>query len=100
MTAILFIKYDDSRNIVNILLLLLNYLTPIFYPKDILGKQVERVVSLNPLTSYLDVFRYVFTGTGAATTFDWLYMCGTAAGSLFLGLFIFNRYWHKTVVMM
>jgi ABC-2 type transport system permease protein len=100
MTAILFIKYDDSRNIVNILLLLLNYLTPIFYPKDILGKQVERIVSLNPLSSYLDIFRYVFTGTGAATTFDWLYMCGTAAGSLFLGLIIFNRYWHKTVVMM
>jgi ABC-2 type transport system permease protein len=100
MAAILFIKYDDSRNIVNILLLLLNYLTPIFYPKDILGKQVERIVSLNPLSSYLDIFRYVFTGTGAATTFDWLYMCGTAAGSLFLGLIIFNRYWHKTVVMM
>jgi ABC-2 type transport system permease protein len=100
MTAILFIKFDDSRNIVNILLLLLNYLTPIFYPKDILGKQVERIVSLNPLSSYLDIFRYVFTGTGAATTFDWLYMCGTAAGSLFLGLIIFNRYWHKTVVMM
>jgi ABC-2 type transport system permease protein len=100
MTAILFIKYQDSRNIVNILLLLLNYLTPIFYPKSILGKQVERIVSLNPLTSYLDIFRYVFTGTGTATTFDWLYMCGTAAGSLFLGLFIFNRYWQKTVVMM
>ena len=100
MTAILFIKFDDSRNIVNILVQLLTYLTPVFYPKDILGKNVERVVSLNPLSSYLDIFRSVFTDTGVATTFDWLYMFGTAFGSLFLGIFIFNRYWHKTVVMM
>jgi ABC-type polysaccharide/polyol phosphate export permease len=100
MTAILFIKFDDSRNIVNILVQLLTYLTPVFYPKDILGKNVERVVSLNPLSSYLDIFRSVFTDTGVATTFDWLYMFGSAFGSLFLGIFIFNRYWHKTVVMM
>jgi ABC-type polysaccharide/polyol phosphate export permease len=100
MTAILFIKFDDSRNIVNILVQLLTYLTPVFYPKDILGKNVERVVSLNPLSSYLDIFRSVFTDTGVATTFDWLYMFGTAFGSLFLGILIFNRHWHKTVVMM
>jgi ABC-type polysaccharide/polyol phosphate export permease len=100
MTAILFIKFDDSRNIVNILVQLLTYLTPVFYPKDILGKDVERVVSLNPLSSYLDIFRSVFTNTGVATTFDWLYMFGSAFGTLLLGIFIFNRHWHKTVVMM
>lgn len=100
MTAILFIKYDDSRNIVNIVVQLLTYLTPVFYPKDILGKNVEKIVSLNPLSSYLDIFRSEFTDTGVATTFDWMYMFGTALGSLFLGVFIFNRYWSKTVVMM
>jgi ABC-type polysaccharide/polyol phosphate export permease len=100
MTAILFIKFDDSRNIVNVLVQLLTYLTPVFYPKEILGKKVEMVVSLNPLSSYLDVFRSVFTDTGVATTFDWFFMFGSAFGSLMLGIFIFNQYWHKTVVMM
>jgi len=100
MTAILFIKFDDSRNIVNILVQLLTYLTPVFYPKDILGKNVERIVSLNPLTSYLNIFRSVFTDTGVATAFDWLYMLGSAFGILFLGIFVFNRNWQKTVVMM
>jgi ABC-type polysaccharide/polyol phosphate export permease len=61
---------------------------------------VEKIVSLNPLSSYLDIFRSEFTDTGVATTFDWMYMFGTALGSLFLGVFIFNRYWSKTVVMM
>lgn len=100
MTAILFIKFNDTRNIVNILVQLLTYLTPVFYPKDILGKSVEKFVSLNPLSSYLDIFRSVFTDTGLATKFDWLYMFGSAFGSLFLGIFIFNRFWSKTVVML
>ena len=100
MTAILFIKFNDTRNIINILVQLLAYLTPVFYPRDILGKNVERVISLNPLSSYLDIFRSVFTESGIATTFDWLYMSGSAFGSLFLGIFIFNRYWSKTVVML
>jgi ABC-2 type transport system permease protein/lipopolysaccharide transport system permease protein len=93
MTAILFIKFDDSRNIVNILLQLLTYLTPVFYPKDILGKNVERVVSINPRTSYLDVFRSVFTDTGVATSFDWIYMFGSSTVIFFVGMYFFSRNW-------
>jgi ABC-2 type transport system permease protein len=100
ITSILFIRFDDSRNIVAIFLQLLNYMTPVFYPKEILGDRVRFVVSLNPLSSYLDVFRYVFTNSGVATTFDWLYMFGSSAASLILGVIIFNKFWPKTVGMM
>lgn len=100
VSAILFIKFDDSRNIVAIFVQLLTYLTPVFYPKDILGNKVELVVSMNPLSSYLDIFRFIFTRTGVATLFDWVYMFGSAGVSLFLGIFLFNRYWPKTVAMM
>jgi ABC-2 type transport system permease protein len=100
MTSILFIKFNDSRNIVNILVQLLTYLTPVFYPKEILGRYVEMFVSLNPLSSFLDIFRSVFTDTGVATTFDWFYMFGSSFVSLLVGIFIFNRYWSRTVVMM
>jgi ABC-type polysaccharide/polyol phosphate export permease len=99
ITSILFIRFDDSRNIVAIFLQLLNYMTPVFYPKEILGDRVRVIVSLNPLSSYLDVFRYVFTNTGVATTFDWLYMFGSSAASLILGVIIFNKFWPKTVGM-
>jgi ABC-type polysaccharide/polyol phosphate export permease len=100
ITSILFIRFDDSRNIVAIFLQLLNYMTPVFYPKEILGDRVRFVISLNPLSSYLDVFRYVFTNSGVATTFDWLYMFGSSAASLILGVIIFNKFWPKTVGMM
>jgi ABC-2 type transport system permease protein len=100
MTSILFIRFDDSKNIVAIALQLLYYLTPIFYPKDILNEKVRLIVSINPLTSYLDIFRHVFANTGTATLFDWVYMFGSSAIVLFIGLAVFKRSWAKSVVMM
>ena len=100
MTSILFIRFDDSKNIVAISLQLLYYLTPIFYPKDILSERVLLVVSINPLSSYLDVFRFVFANTGTATAFDWIYMFSSSIIVLIIGLAIFKRSWAKSVVMM
>jgi ABC-type polysaccharide/polyol phosphate export permease len=100
MTSILFIRFDDSKNIVAIALQLLYYLTPIFYPKDILNEKVRLVVSLNPISSYLDIFRFVFANTGRATTFDWVYMFSSSIIVLIIGLAVFKRSWAKSVVMM
>ena len=100
MTSILFIRFDDSKNIVAIALQLLYYLTPIFYPKDILNEKVRLIVSLNPISSYLDIFRFVFANTGRATTFDWIYMFSSSIIVLIIGLAVFKRSWAKSVVMM
>ncbi len=100
MTAILFIRFDDSKNIIAIVLQLLFYLTPVFYPKDILNGPVELIVSINPLSSYLDIFRFVFASTGVATLFDWVYMFTSSIVVLVLGLIVFKRSWSKSVVMM
>jgi ABC-2 type transport system permease protein len=100
ITAILYIRFDDTRNIITILLSLMTYLTPVFYPKEILKPIVATVVSLNPISSYLDVFRFVFASTGTATLFDWLYMFCSALVIFILGIRFFARQWPKTVVMM
>ena len=100
MTSILFIRFDDSKNIIAISLQLLYYLTPVFYPKDILDEKVRFIVSLNPLSSYLDIFRHVFANTGTATLLDWAYMFSSSTAALFIGLAVFKRYWAKSVVMM
>jgi ABC-2 type transport system permease protein len=100
LTAILFIRFDDSKNIIAIVLQLLFYLTPVFYPKDILSAPVRLIVSINPLSSYLDIFRFVFASTGKATLFDWVYMFTSSALILVIGLFVFKRSWAKSVVMM
>jgi len=100
MLSILFIRFDDSKYVIAIMLQLLTYLTPVFYPKDILNPPVRFLVTLNPLSSFLDVFRYVFNGTEMATAFDWTYMFGTSIFIFILGIFIFRKFWAKTVVML
>jgi ABC-2 type transport system permease protein len=97
--SILFIRFDDSKYIISILLQLLTYLTPVFYPKEMLSPEIKLLVSLNPLSSHLDVFRNVFNGTEIATGFDWAYMFGTSTLVFVLGSFIFKKCWTGTVVM-
>ena len=57
LLSIAYINFDDSRSLINIILLVLQYMTPVFYPIDVLGPHTRRVIELNPLTSYLQVFR-------------------------------------------
>jgi len=76
------------------------YLSPIFYPKEILGETMLAVVNANPLTSFLDVFRYVFSNTGSASWADWAYMGGFSALILIMGIRTFAKAWPRTVVMM
>jgi ABC-2 type transport system permease protein len=98
--SVLFIRFDDIKYIVTILLQLLTYMTPVFYPKQMLNTQMEFIVSLNPLSSFLDVFRNVFNGTEVATVFDWAYMFGSSTFAFIIGVIIFKKYWMRTVIML
>jgi ABC-type polysaccharide/polyol phosphate export permease len=100
MVAILYIRYDDTRSIFGILISFMMYLSPIFYPKEILSDQMLKIVNANPLTSYLDVFRHVFSNTGVATISDWLYMSLSSILIFIVGIRVFSRVWPKTVVML
>ena len=98
--SILYIRFDDTRNIVGVLLMILMYFTPIFYPISILSERLQRIISFNPLTSYLDVFRWAFSDNATASLFDWSYMISTSLVSILIGTFVFKRYWPRTVAML
>ena len=96
----LFVKFDDLKYLVTLGLQILSYLTPIFYPKEILNERVRLVVNLNPLTSFLDSFRYLFNGTETVTLNDWIYIVAVSLLTFIFGIYFFRRTWAKTVVMM
>jgi ABC-type polysaccharide/polyol phosphate export permease len=100
LVSIAYVRYDDTRSIFAILISFMMYLSPIFYPKEILSGAMLEVVNANPLTSFLDVFRYVFSGTGSASWADWAYMAGISVTVLFIGIRSFAKAWPRTVVMM
>lgn len=100
LVSIAYVRYDDTRSIFAILNSFMMYLSPIFYPKEILSETMLAVVNANPLTSFLDVFRYVFSNTGSASWADWAYMGGFSAFILIVGIRSFAKAWPRTVVMM
>jgi len=97
LLAIAYINFDDSRNLMAIFLLALQYMTPVFYPISALGPHTRAVIQLNPLTSYAAVYRDVFGNNYQATYLNWLMMLGSAFFSFCLGFYIFQRSWPKVV---
>jgi len=98
--SILYIRYDDMRNIVNVLLMILMYFTPILYPLSVLSPRLQKIIQLNPLTSYLDVFRWAFSNNASATLSDWIFMIITSLLSISIGTLVFKKFWPRTVAML
>ena len=98
--SIMFIRFDDTRNIVNVLLMILMYLTPIFYPVSVMNETMQRIIHWNPLTSYLDIFRWAFSNNATPTMFSWIYMSIWSIFALLFGTFVFRKYWPRTVAML
>ena len=100
LASIAYVRYSDFRNIIGIAIMLLMYISPVFYPKEILSPTMQNLVELNPLTSFLDVFRDVFLGTSSSNTFDWIYLLGISLVIFTLGTRLFARVWPRTIVML
>jgi ABC-type polysaccharide/polyol phosphate export permease len=98
--SVIFIRFEDAKNIVNVLLLILIYLTPIFYPIGILNESMQQIVTLNPLTSFLDAFRWAFSDNATATWRDFLYLALVSITTFALGNLFFKRRWSKTIAML
>ena len=100
LVAVAYIRYDDTRSIFAILISFTMYLAPVFYPKEALSPHMQKVISINPITSFLDVFRTVFSGYGSASIEDWLYMSSFSMLVLLIGIRAFAKAWPRTVVML
>ena len=98
--SIMYIRFDDMKNIVNVLLMMLMYFTPVLYPLSILTPQLQKIIQFNPLTSYLDVFRWAFSNNATATLGDWIFMISTSLVSICIGAFVFKKFWPRTVAML
>ena len=97
LLAIAYINFDDSRSLINIFLMALQYMTPIFYPITLLGPHTRVVIQLNPLYSFLQIFRREFGNVGVSTPQNWEIMGATSAIAFIGGFYIFSKSWPKVV---
>lgn len=87
------IRFDDVLNLINVLLFLVGYLTPTFYPISIIPVQFQRLFYLNPMFSYVIVFRYLDYGGSAPSWLAFVVVGLTGVVGLLGGLAIFARRW-------
>ncbi len=93
LLSIAYINFDDSRSLISIFLMALQYMTPVFYPISVLGPHTKRVILLNPLTSYLDIFRSVYGGGTTASSHEWVVMIASSIIAFILGFWVFIKKW-------
>ena len=97
MFAIAYLEFDDARHLIQVFLMLLTYMTPVFYSLSALGPNTQKVISKNPLTSFLNVFRESWGNTFNGTINDWVYLGSFSTIVFVLGFYLFAKWWPKGV---
>lgn len=84
-------KYRDFRFLIQFGIQLWMYATPIIYPLSTLEGKLKTIALINPMTSFIETFKYGFLGHG---TFNWYYIAYSLIFTiiiLIVGLFIFSK---------
>lgn len=92
--------FYDVIDLTQVLMNLLTYLTPSFYPISIVPEGLRLFVQLNPLYSYLTVFRHIVYRGDMPPVQYLLVVLATSVVSLMVGVGVFSRLWRKLVVML
>jgi lipopolysaccharide transport system permease protein len=84
-------KYKDLTFLLNFGVQLFMYATPVIYPLSTLPEDKQIWLSLNPMTSFVETFKFSFLGSG---TLHWgylLYSSVFAIVAFFIGIIVYNK---------
>ncbi len=84
-------KYRDLNYLISFGSQLLMYATPIVYPIAIVPENYKIFIQINPLTSIVESFRYIFLGTGTFSLFSYSLSFFISTSIFFIGLIFFNK---------
>ena len=94
------VRFFDVIDFAGVLIQIISYLTPTFYPVSIVPEAYLPLIYANPLFSYLVVFRaYVYEGV-MPPAWNLAYMLISAVVALALGVWVFSRSWKSLVVVL
>jgi ABC-type polysaccharide/polyol phosphate export permease len=92
------VHFYDVLDFSRVLLTLSIWLVPTFYPLEMIPEEFQFIIKINPLFSYLEVFRgFVYRGE-FAPAWNFAYMIGTALFMLAIGVWVFSKSWRQMVV--
>lgn len=86
-------KYRDLAIAVTFGVQLWMYATPVVYPLSTLGEgsMMRTILTINPVTSYVEIMRYIFLGQGTFTLFGCIWSAIFTFVVLIAGIILFNK---------
>jgi lipopolysaccharide transport system permease protein len=91
------VLFYDVLELTRLAVTLVTYVTPVFWPIDIVPERFLPVAYANPLFSYVEVFRdFMYRGV-MPPWWQVAVVVGTAVGSLALGVWVFSKSWRRLV---
>jgi len=84
-------KYRDLTFLVGFGVQLMMYASPIVYPLSAVPAKYKLYLMLNPITSIIEAFKFVFLGTGVFSWHALLYSSIVMLGLLLLSLLVFKK---------
>ena len=94
------VHFFDVLDLVRVIVQLSIWLVPTFYPLEMIPEQLQIVIKVNPLYSYLVIFRYFAYGGLSGELWHYAMMFGSALVMLALGVYVFSRSWRNLVVLL
>ena len=83
--------FRDIKHLYGVLVLALTYMTPIFYPEDLLTPVMQTIIRFNPMYWYVSMFRQLIINGQPPSLYQWIATAGCAILALILGFSIFKR---------
>lgn len=90
--------FTDVRYLYGVLVMLLSFMTPLFYPIDIIPKQFLFAYKLNPLYAAVSCIRDTVLGGTFPQLNTLLFLIVTSIASLIIGIYVFNKYQDKFIL--
>lgn len=75
----LMVVFRDMKNLLAFILMIWMYLTPIMYPISIVPEKYRVFLYLNPMTSLMDAYRWIFLREGNLPRLDYLIISSVTA---------------------
>ncbi len=98
LLSTLVVFYRDVQHLYGVVVVALNYLTPIFYPVDVLPPWMQQAIKFNPLYWYVAMFRQVVLYGQPPTPTMWLACSVCSAAALMIGLLAFRAKQDKFIL--
>lgn len=79
------VVFRDMRHLMNFILMIWMYVTPVFFPLSLVPEKYQVLLYLNPLTSLVETFRWVFLDQGDFPSISYLMISSVIALLIWFG---------------